>query len=66
MKCVCGYEAFGDENLSESLTNPSEPFIPLVGSDTYFEVPIKGKWFKRERVELFACPKCGTVRMEYK
>lgn len=61
MKCICGYEC----KMNETNTHwTSTPFIRLLGSDTYFQVPAKPQSFQRRNVELYACPKCGTIKTE--
>lgn len=60
MKCLCGYE-FGEYETSTSSEKPS--WIPIIGSDTYFQVQVKPGSFRRNNISLYACPKCGTVKM---
>lgn len=69
IKCVCGYERESGPDESgkwDDHLRGDEDFVPIIGM---FEVvsPNTGATcaFDRvERVELLACPKCGTVRME--
>lgn len=59
MKCTtCGYEhVYTDDGLK------GEPFIKIKGVD--FRVDTTMRWGEQsERVYLYACPECGTVRME--
>lgn len=70
MKCTaCGYddivqEPFKSEHLVIDGTGPKKPFIELrsnVFVYTYDETKtIDGSKY----VELYACPNCGTVRMD--
>ena len=48
MKCICGYE--------------EDRFIPLP-----YEVPLMQAFFNEgalDRFQLWACPKCGTVKVQ--
>jgi hypothetical protein len=63
MKCACGYAFEKDEKYNEVVVKGDEPFYRLYTNgafwiDTY---ALLGK-----DVDLFICPKCGTVRAEIK
>ena len=68
MKCVCGY-VYQEEIKSPTgnwrddiLAEGERPFIRIDGK---FTVQCRGNWEDYIKdVRLYACPECGTVRME--
>jgi len=55
MKCVCGYEGEGFNRLGKQKSTE----IKIVFNP--FNIIIK-----RERRGVYACPKCGTLKIEVK
>ena len=69
MKCICGYEhesGIDDEGeWQDNLIGDAE-FIRIEGT-IFRKYVTNGTYLGLyEDVDLFACPKCGTVRMENK
>jgi len=63
MKCQCGFEADKNKFIALSRDEKCLSHFPEVAKDTFFELIMPGKnvnGFSR----LFACPKCGTVKIE--
>lgn len=64
-KCVCGHtvasegEKKFDETITDEMVN-AEPFIRIEGS---FHKVINSYFRDEVRVNLYACPKCGTVKI---
>lgn len=57
MKCICGYEIIEDIKV---LQNPFKVIHVYVHDSQYMGVfHTDGK-----QTELYACPKCGTVKMD--
>lgn len=67
MKCVCGYEHFyGKESKSpiwDTEQRIADGVVEFKRIDGRFEV-MKDRFFELDEVSLYACPKCGTIRME--
>lgn len=68
MKCVCGYEQGMDwvgEDPSEEKyieVNPDgDKFRKIKG---HYVVESNDSWTDGSQVNLYACPECGTVRMQ--
>lgn len=65
MQCICGYEhetEFVDKELKT--TKGDEPFIRIEGS--VFRIRNETSYFSNyDDVSLYACPKCGTIKMQY-
>lgn len=59
MKCVCGYAYFHTPNPK----NRKEPFIELSGSVIIKEDDVIDP-HRIKKGTAYACPKCGTVRIE--
>jgi hypothetical protein len=62
MKCICGYEhqsGFDDGEWKENIIG-DERFIKVDGVIFMRDMHTN----EEDRVYLYACPKCGTVRME--
>lgn len=60
MKCVCGYiyiSRWNSKSEKETIKG-DKPFKKIHGT---FLIEY-GHSFSKEEVELYACPKCGTVR----
>lgn len=63
MKCVCGYEhesGIDDKGKYQDDLIGDEEFTKITGVVFKDETD----FFNERKVYLFACPKCGTVRME--
>lgn len=66
MKCaVCNYE-YEEEYVNE---NGRKFYKPTIGDDEFIKIngsfTIEGDWYGTiQEVNMYACPKCGTVRME--
>lgn len=62
MKCVCGYEHEPENKLCKNgaVIYANKPFVQLyVSMDLYNFYD-----FKLKRYKVFACPKCGTLKVE--
>jgi len=65
MKCVCSYEhqnGINDKGDWQENLVGDEEFVRIEGS--VFRVKTDSYYLEYKDVSLFACPKCGTVRME--
>jgi hypothetical protein len=66
MKCLCGYEhkhGINDKGIWQENLIGNEEFIRIEGS--ILRVKTNNNYYSDHTdVSLFACPKCGTVRME--
>ena len=66
MKCVCGYEresGIGPDGKWNDNLKGNEDFITIRGST--FKIWDRSRGYCNEvEVYLYACPKCGTVRMD--
>jgi len=63
MRCVCGYE-YKEEYIKMGeykVTIGDEDFIEVIGS---FHTQEKA-WEREERVSIWACPKCKTIRLSH-
>lgn len=68
MKCAtCNYE-YKDEYVNE---NGARFYKPIIGDNEFiqingnFTIKIEGDWYNAiQEIDLYACPKCGTVRIE--
>lgn len=68
MKCVCGY-IYEDEYIKREnkpgfdriVIKGDREFIHISGS---FTIASDRYYSSVKQVELYACPKCGTIRME--
>ena len=59
MKCVCGYEY--NRPLAASFADPAE----IKGDQEFIIVNVYGYRYGPNRpVNVCACPKCGTLRLE--
>ena len=65
MKCVCGYECDGPYLNEDNSLNKNAfqsigyaCMVSEVSNIDYYKLIV------RETTELFACPKCGTVRIK--
>jgi hypothetical protein len=68
MKCICGYEKLEDWQTDDNKAVGDEDFIRIDCFGKAFETDKKcNDYYGNEyrKAFLFACPKCGTVRMEY-
>lgn len=62
MKCAaCGYEKSKPWQNDDEVEKDDEDFIQIKGVD--FKAKSEVYW-DDDRVYLFACPKCSTVKME--
>jgi hypothetical protein len=64
MKCVCGYE-------KDSFFNNHTCEMEYLGNDDFiaFDVDCENDWntvgiFRTEQVRFYACPKCGTLKID--
>lgn len=68
MKCVCGYEyedKWNPAGRNYDILKGDEEFIRVEGSFTISRNDWCHDWCHRTvAVSLYACPKCGTIRME--
>jgi hypothetical protein len=56
--CVCGYKRGSSWDKDENHIG-DEDFINIVGM--FF---IEQKWSEKHEVQIYACPKCGTLKMD--
>jgi len=62
MKCVCGHEH--DYDSPQPVSKDSNPFIRVgVVEHTGYDSRILNKT-TNHRISLYACPKCGTIKIE--
>jgi hypothetical protein len=67
MKCfACNYEYIIGTNLDDvfEIVQGDDPFIRLAVDAVNYRGSFIVDDVKHSRVHLYACPKCGTVRME--
>lgn len=69
MDCVCGYRL--EKEWGEVATKGDELFIPI-SNEVGFTIPNPKKrnhgdydYNLNVKVDLYACPKCGTVKMVF-
>lgn len=62
MKCVCGYEYSEglDDNANWGVLAGDKKFLVIKGA---FLLQPTASWEDEYNVPLFACPKCGTVKI---
>ena len=63
MKCACGYVFEKDEKYNEVVVKGDEPFRILHTNGAFW---IDAPGLIEKDMDLFVCPKCGTVRAEIK
>lgn len=64
MRCVCGYEykdKWNPAGMNYDILKGDEEFIRVDGS---FTISRNDCYHRTVAVGLYACPKCGTIRME--
>lgn len=66
MKCVCGYEHLREWQLEEGQTTGDKEFITLQHPVIRIEDECFDGWHGSplKDVDIYACPKCGTLKIE--
>lgn len=64
MKCVCGYEYEDKWNPAGKKYDIIKGDKKFVRIDGFFTIGQNDYYHRTVAVGLYACPKCGTIRME--